>query len=62
MLSTKILLSSTGKELMLPPSHPKVEEFMALTKAEETKGLYKNVHLIGFRKTGNIVSKKRTVL
>lgn len=38
------------KELMLPPGHPKAPEFLSLTVAEEARGLYKNVHVIGFKK------------
>jgi DNA phosphorothioation-associated putative methyltransferase len=37
------------KELLLPPTHPRVPEFAALSKAEEQAGLYSNSAVIGFR-------------
>src|ERR1039458_8000783 len=37
------------KELLLPPDHPRVPEFAALSAAEEQAGLYVNAAVIGFR-------------
>ena len=37
------------KELLLPPDHPRVPEFAALSAAEEQAGLYLNTAVIGFR-------------
>ena len=37
------------KELLLPPTHPRVPEFAALSAAEEQAGLYSNSAVIGFR-------------
>jgi DNA phosphorothioation-associated putative methyltransferase len=39
------------KETLLPPSHPRVAEFAALTQAEEEEGLYENTSTIGFKLT-----------
>lgn len=36
------------KELLLPPDHPRREEFMALTTQAEALGLFEDSHLIGF--------------
>ena len=38
------------KELLVAPSHPKRDEWQALTKVAEDLGLFENVRVIGFRK------------
>jgi DNA phosphorothioation-associated putative methyltransferase len=37
------------KELLLPPDHPRVAEFAALSASEEQAGLYDNATVIGYR-------------
>ncbi|MFP4351178.1 MAG: DNA phosphorothioation-associated putative methyltransferase, partial [Desulfococcaceae bacterium] len=38
------------KETLLPPNHPRVPEYTALTRAEEAEGLYQNPKIIGFKR------------
>lgn len=43
------------KEAFLPPEHPSVEDYRALTHEEETQGLYNSRKIIGFKKNWELL-------
>ncbi len=47
------------KETMLPPGHPKQDEFAALSSAEEKHGLYRDTSRIGFKQNWEKLLKER---